>query len=374
MIRSHTAPLALLAATLVASACAPASGHQRAGATPRGSPAVAVDRRVDSLPSLMTLEEKLGQLNLLSVDGDTVGPEQGELIRKGLVGGLLNLTGVDATRRVQRLAVEHSRLKIPLIFGYDVIHGYRTTFPIPLAEASTWDPEAVESAARVAAREAAAAGVHWTYAPMVDVARDPRWGRIAEGSGEDPYLGAVLAAAQVRGFQGADLKAPDAVLATAKHFAAYGAAEGGRDYNTVDVSERALREVYLPPFRAAVDAGVGSIMTSFNEIAGVPSTANRWLVETVLRGEWGFAGFVVSDWTSVAELQAHGVAASRADGGRPAAPAGGGKGLPRRSYLQELPAPVRPGPISPAVVGSPLRRGLSGQAPLGPFYRPPPRA
>ena len=365
MIRSHTAPLALLAAALVAPACAPASSHQRAGVTPRRSPAVAVDRRVDSLLSLMTLEEKLGQLNLLSVDGDTVSPEQGELIRKGLVGGLLNLTGADATRRVQRLAVEQSRLKVPLIFGYDVIHGYRTTFPIPLAEASSWDPEAVESAARVAAREAAAAGVHWTYAPMVDVARDPRWGRIAEGSGEDPFLGAVLAAARVRGFQGVDLKAPETVLATAKHFAAYGAAEGGRDYNTVDISERALRDVYLPPFKAAVDAGVGSIMTSFNDIAGVPSTANRWLLETVLRGEWGFAGFVVSDWTSVAELQAHGVAASRADAGRLALAAGVDMDMQSRSYLEDLPALVRRGLISEAVVNTAVRRVLLGKARLG---------
>src|SRR5881409_2795999 len=187
---------------------------------------------------------------------------------------------------------------------------------IPLGEAASWDPEAVEAAARVAAREAAAAGLHWIFAPMVDIARDPRWGRIAEGSGEDPYLGSAMAAARVRGFQGRDLRAPDAVLATVKHFAAYGDAEGGRDYNTVDVSERTLREIYLPPFRAAVDAGVGSIMTSFNEIAGVPSTANRWLVTTLLRGEWKFSGLVVSDWTGIAELQAHGVAGSRAAAGK----------------------------------------------------------
>src|SRR5439155_12939318 len=272
------------------------------------------DQNIDSLLARMTLEEKLGQLNQLSVDNQP-SAEQLELVRKGLVGSFLNLTGAAATRDAQHIAVTESRLRIPLIFGHDVIHGYRTIFPIPLGEAASWDPEAVESAARVAAREAAAAGVHWTFAPMVDVARDPRWGRIAEGSGEDPYLGAVLAAARVRGFQGADLKAPEALLATAKHFAAYGGAEGGRDYNTVDISERTLREVYLPPFRAAVDAGVGSIMTSFNDIAGVPSTANRWLVTTLLRGEWGFAGFVVSDWTGIAELQAHGVAASRADAG-----------------------------------------------------------
>src|SRR5438093_354653 len=314
-------------------------------------------RNIDSLLARMTLEEKFGQLNLPSVD-NRPSAEQLELLRKGLVGGFLNLTGAAAARETQRVAVTESRLGIPLLLGYDVIHGYRTTFPIPLAEASTWDPAAVQAAAHVAAGEAAAAGVHWTYAPMVDIARDPRWGRIAEGSGEDPYLGAVLAAARVRGFQGADLKAPDAVLATAKHFAAYGGAEGGRDYNTVDISERTLREVYLPPFRAAVDAGVGSIMTSFNDIAGVPSTANRWLVTTLLRGEWGFAGFVVSDWTGIAELQAHGVAASRADAGRLALAAGVDMDMQSRSYLEVVPALVRRGLISPAVVDAAVRRGL----------------
>jgi len=218
-------------------------------------------RQIDSLLAHMTLEEKLGQLNLLSVEGRP-NVAQLDLLRRGLVGGFLNLTGATAARDAQQVAVTQSRLKIPLLLGYDVIHGYRTTFPIPLAEASTWDPPAVEAAAHVAAREAAAAGLNWTFAPMVDIARDPRWGRIAEGAGEDPYLGSVMAAARVRGFQGADLRAPDAVLATAKHFAAYGGAEAGRDYNTVDLSERTLRETYLPPFRAALDAGAGSIMTS----------------------------------------------------------------------------------------------------------------
>ncbi len=199
----------------------------------------ALERRIDSLLARMTLEEKLGQLNLPSVD-DRPTPAQLELVRKGLVGGFLNLTGADATRETQRVAVTESRLHIPLLLGYDVIHGYRTIFPIPLAEAASWDSEAVEAAAHVAAREAAAAGVNWTFAPMVDIARDPRWGRIAEGSGEDPYLGSQMAAARVRGFQGTDLRAPEAVMATVKHFAAYGGAEGGRDYNTVDVSERTL--------------------------------------------------------------------------------------------------------------------------------------
>src|SRR5256885_1113855 len=240
--------------------------------------------KIDSLLANMTLEEKLGQLNQLSV------------VRKGLVGSFFNLTGAEATRAAQRIAVTDSRLHIPLIFGHDVIHGYRTIFPIPLGEAASWDPDAVQAAAHVAAAEAAAAGLHWTFAPMVDIARDPRWGRIAEGSGDDPYLGSAMAAARVRGFQGTNPRAPDAVLATVKHFAAYGGAEGGRDYNTVDLSETTLREGYLPPYPAAIDAGAGSVMTSFNEIGGIPSTANPWLMTTLLRREWGFRGFVVSDW------------------------------------------------------------------------------
>src|SRR5881409_983714 len=327
-MRPHSGFLMALPAALALFSAGPASAQRSAA-----------EQKIDSLLARMTLEEKLGQLNQLSVDNQPT-PEQLELVRKGLVGSFLNLTGAAATREAQHIAVTESRLHIPLIFGQDVIHGYRTIFPIPLGESASWDPDAVEAAARVAAREAAAAGVHWTFAPMVDIARDPRWGRIAEGSGEDPYLGSVLAAARVRGFQGADLKAPDAVLATAKHFAAYGGAEGGRDYNIVDISERTLREVYLPPFRAAVDAGVGSIMTSFNEIAGVPSTANRWLVTSLLRGEWKFPGFVVSDWTGIAELQAHGVAASRADAGRLALAAGVDMDMQSRSYLEDVPALV----------------------------------
>src|SRR5437899_4607620 len=260
----------------------------------------APDRHIDSLLVRMTLEEKLGQLNKLSVDNQPT-PEQLALVRKGLVGSLFNLTGAAATRDAQRIAVTESRLRIPLIFGYDVIHGYRTIFPIPLGEAASWDPEAVEAAAHVAAAEAAAAGLHWTFAPIVDSARDPRWGRIAEGSGEDPYLGSAMAAARVHGFQGTDPRAPDAVLATVKHFAAYGGAEGGRDYNTVDLSERTLREVYLPPYHAALHAGAGSVMTSFNEIGGIPSTASPWLMTTLLRRQSGFRGFVVSDWTAIDE-------------------------------------------------------------------------
>lgn len=323
----------------------------------------------DSLLARMTLEEKLGQLNLLSGNGQA-SPEQLGLVRRGLVGGLFNVVGADAMRAAQDVAVRESRLKIPLIFGLDVIHGFRTTFPIPLAEAATWNPELVEAAARAAAQEASAAGINWTYAPMVDIARDPRWGRIAEGSGEDPYLGSAMAAARVRGFQGPSLTAPGTVMATAKHFAGYGGAEAGRDYNTVDVSERTMREVYLPPFRAAVDAGVGSLMSAFNEIGGVPSSASRWLTNSVLRGEWGFRGFVVSDWTSIAELMNHGVAGTRADAGRLALTAGVDMDMMSSIYVADLADLVRRSVVPQAVVDTAVRRVLEAKARLGLFADP----
>ena len=329
----------------------------------------AAEPKIDSLLARMTLEEKLGQLNQVSVDGQP-NAEQMDLVRKGLVGSFLNLAGADATHAAQQVAVTESRLHIPLLFGLDVIHGYRTIFPIPLGEAASWDPEAVRAAAHVAATEASAAGVHWTFAPMVDIARDPRWGRIAEGSGEDPYLGSAMAAARVRGFQGTDPRAPDAVLATVKHFAAYGGAEGGRDYNTVDLSERTLREVYLPPYRAALDAGAATVMTSFNEIGGIPSTASPWLMTTVLRREWGFKGFVVSDWTAVAELINHGVAGSRADAGKLALEAGVDMDMVSRIYVSDLPALVRAGRIPVTVVNEAVRRVLRAKAALGLFDDP----
>src|SRR6266702_1127710 len=330
MIRSRDSFLQLLLAFLALASAAPATAQRSSAA-----------RNIDSL-----------------------------LARKGLVGSFLNLTGAAATHDAQRIAVTESRLKIPLIFGYDVMHGYRTIFPIPLGETASWDPEAAEAAARVAAREAAAAGVHWTFAPMVAIARDPRWGRIAEGSGEDPYLGSAMAAARVRGFQGSDPRAPDAVLATVKHFAAYGGAEGGRDYNTVDLSERTLREVYLPPYRAALDAGAATVMTSFNEIGGIPSTASPWLMTTVLRREWGFKGFVVSDWTAVAELINHGVAGSRADAGKLALEAGVDMDMVSRIYVSDLPALVRAGRIPVTVVNEAVRRVLRAKAALGLFEDP----
>jgi len=350
--------LTVLPAALILCAVRPLSA-QRPAAEPK----------IDSLLARMTLEEKLGQLNQVSVDGQP-NAEQLDLARKGLVGSFLNLAGADATHAAQHVAVTESRLHIPLILGLDVIHGYRTTFPIPLGEAASWDPEAVEAAAHVAAKEAAAAGVHWTFAPMVDIARDPRWGRIAEASGEDPYLGSAMAAARVRGFQGKDLRAPDAVLATVKHFAAYGGAEGGRDYNTVDLSERTLREAYLPPYHAAIDAGAGSVMTSFNEIGGIPSTASPWLMTTLLRREWGFKGFVVSDWTAVAELLNHGVAGSRADAGKLALEAGVDMDMVSRIYVSDLPALVRAGRIPVAVVNEAVRRVLRAKAALGLFDDP----
>jgi len=320
----------------------------------------------DSLLARMTLEEKLGQLNLLSVGGKTT-PEQVALVRRGLVGGFLNVVGAENTRAVDRVATTESRLKIPLLFGLDVIHGFRTIFPIPLAEAGAFDPELAEATARAAGREAAAAGINWTYAPMVDIARDPRWGRIAEGSGEDPYLGSLLAAARVRGFQ-------ESLLATAKHFAAYGAAEAGRDYNTTDMSERTLREVYLPPFKAAVDAGVASIMSAFNDIAGVPASGNAWLTDTVLRREWKFGGFVVSDWTSIAELIPHGVAASRADAGRIALTAGVDMDMVASIYADSLAALVRANRIPLAVVDSAVLRVLRAKARVAQLRPAPPNA
>ncbi|HET9709734.1 MAG TPA: beta-glucosidase BglX [Gemmatimonadales bacterium] len=309
-----------------------------------------VEQRITALIAQMTLAEKLGQLNLPTYNPGA-NPSQADLVRRGLVGGFLNLDGADATHDMQKIAVEQSRLHIPLLFGQDVIHGYRTTFPIPLGEASAWDPELAEATAKFAAREARAAGLNWTFAPMVDIARDPRWGRIAEGAGEDPYLGSVLAAARVRGFQ-------QYILATVKHFAAYGGAEAGREYNTVDMSERTLREVYLPPYKAAVDAGAGSVMSAFNEIGGVPSSANPWLTNTVLRGEWRFRGFVVSDWTSVAELVAHGIAASPSEAGRLALGAGVDMDMVAGIYVDSLPSLVRSGKIPMAQVDEAVRRIL----------------
>jgi len=319
-------------------------------------------QNLDSLLARMTLEEKLGQLNLLSANG-RASPQQMDLVRAGKLGGLFNVIGAENTTPVQRIAVTESRLKIPLLFGLDVIHGYRTIFPIPLGEASAFDPDAAEATARAAGQEAAAFGINWTYAPMVDIARDPRWGRIAEGSGEDPYLGSLMAAARVRGFQ-------QNIFATVKHFAGYGAAEAGREYNETEISERTMREIYLPPFKAAVDAGVASVMSAFNDIAGVPASGNAWLTDTVLRREWGFDGFVVSDWTSVAELINHGVAGSQAEAGRRALTAGVDMDMQSGIYADSLAALVRSNQIPLAVVDSAVMRILRAKLRLGLFRDP----
>jgi beta-glucosidase len=342
----------------------------------RMTSAPGVDRAVDSILARLTLEEKVGQLVQVS-GGFETGPGGRVIpadlhadIREGRIGSLFNAIGASETHELQRIAVEESRNKIPLIFGLDVIHGFKTTFPIPLGEAATWDPSAVELSARVAASEASASGIHWTFAPMVDIARDPRWGRMAEGSGEDPYLGSLMAAARVRGFQGSSLADPSSLLACAKHYAAYGGAEGGRDYNTVDISERTLRDIYLPPFRAAVDAGAGTLMASFNEIGGVPSSGNRQLLTGILRDEWKFNGFVVGDWTSVGEMIFHGFAADGADAARLAINAGLDMEMVSTCFRDNLAALVRSGKVSQAVLDEAVRRVLRMKFRVGLFADP----
>ena len=328
----------------------------------------------DSLLALMTLDEKLGQLTMAPAEWGQTGPTAAaggeDQVRKGLLGSFLGFWGAAATRRMQRVAVEESRLHIPLLFAQDVIHGWRTVFPVPLAEAASFDPVSVEAAARVAAVEATGYGIHWTFAPMVDIARDPRWGRIVEGSGEDPYLGSVMAAARVRGFQGKDFSAANTLLATAKHFAAYGAAEGGRDYNTADVSERTLWEVYLPPFEAAVRAGAGSIMAAFNEIGGTPAHASHWLLTDILRQRWGFTGLVVSDWAGVEQLRAHGIAATRGEAAARALEAGVDIEMSTDLYRTDLPAALHARRISPGPLESAVHRVLQAKYALGLFDDP----
>ena len=337
-------------------------------AVPQGNE---IERRINALLARMTLEEKLGQLQML--DGEANGnsrPEHLELTRRGLLGSTLNVRGVAKTNELQRIAVEQSRLKIPLVFSFDVIHGYRTIFPVPLALASSWDPAAVERAAAVSAAEASAAGVRWTFAPMVDIARDPRWGRIVEGAGEDPYLGSAMARAQVLGFQGRNYSAPDRIVACAKHWVAYGAAEGGRDYNTTDMSERTLREIYFPPFRAALDAGVGTFMSAFNDLNGVPTTANPFTLTTVLRDEWKFDGLVVSDYESVRELMNHGLAANEAEAAREAISAGTDIEMISRLYNKHLPLLLKEGKLPQRVIDEAVRRVLRIKLRLGLFEKP----
>lgn len=302
------------------------------------------ENRVRELITKMTLEEKIGQLNQLSnpyqQTGTGIKSERNEsfdeMIASGQIGSFLNVLGVDETMRLQKIADEKSRLGIPLIFGYDVIHGFKTIFPIPLGETASFDREVIEKGARIAAIESAANGLHWTFAPMVDISRDPRWGRIMEGAGEDVYLGEQAAIARVRGFQGDDLSKDNTIAACAKHFAAYGASFGGRDYAAADMSERMLREVYLPPFKAAVDAGVATFMSSFNTVNGVPASGSRWLQTDILRGEWGFDGFVVSDWNSLGEMIYHGNVGSNYDIGYRSIDAGIDMDMEGRIYINHV--------------------------------------
>jgi beta-glucosidase len=292
------------------------------------------------------------------------------MIADGQVGSILNATGANQTNELQRIAVEQSRLKIPLLFAFDVVHGYRTTFPVPLAMSATWDVELIERTAAVAAREAAAEGVRWTFAPVVDVARDPRWGRVVEGAGEDPFLAATFGRAYVRGFQGERLSDANSIAACAKHFVGYGAAEGGRDYNSAELSERTLRDVYLPPFQACSEAGALTFMSGFNAVNGIPASANRRLLDGILRGEWGFRGFIVSDWTAVNELVAHGVAPNAAAAARKALLAGVDMDMEGGVYLSHLPAEVRAGRVPAEAVDEAVRRVLRVKITLGLFEHP----
>ena len=333
-----------------------------------------IDRKVDSLLSKMTLEEKVGQLTLFTSDmtqtGPTIRDDYMKLVKEGKVGALFNAYTVDYTRKLQKTAVEETRLGIPLLFGFDVIHGFRTIFPIPLGESASWNPELVQEAARVAGREAAASGLHWTFAPMVDVSRDPRWGRISEGAGEDTYLNSVMAAARTKGYQGEDLSDKNTVLATAKHYAAYGAPEGGRDYNTVNMSERRLREVYLPPFKAALDAGAASVMTAFNELNGVPATANKFLLNQILHEEWDFDGFVVTDYTSIPEMITHGYAKDSRDAALKSIEANVDMDMQSGLYMEHLAELVKDEEIPEAYINRSARRILEMKYRLGLFEDP----
>ncbi len=335
---------------------------------------LSIERRVDSVLSLMTLDEKIGQMNQYSGFWEATGPitEEGdklEQVRSGMLGSMLNVTGSGHTRQIQEMALQ-SRLRIPLLFGQDIIHGYRTIFPIPLAEAASWDLEAIEQSARIAATEASAAGVHWTFAPMVDISRDPRWGRVMEGAGEDPYLGSLVAAARVRGFQGKGLGNTDALMACGKHFAAYGAAIGGRDYNSVDMSLHLLNDVYLKPYKAAVDAGVATMMNSFNDINGIPATANQYILRDLLKGSWGFTGFVVSDWGSVGEMINHGYVTDEADAARAALLGGCDMDMESRCYIKNMKQLVLSGIISESLIDESVRLILRKKFEMGLFDDP----
>ena len=337
-----------------------------------------ITEKVDSLLSRMTLEEKVGQMNQYNGFWDVTGPapEEGnaeikyEHLQKGYIGSMLNVRGAAEVRKVQKIAVEESRLGIPLIIGFDVIHGYKTLSPIPLAESASWDLEALEKSARVAATEASAVGINWTFAPMVDISRDPRWGRVMEGAGEDPFLGSKIATARVRGFQGDDLSANNTIAACAKHFAAYGFSEAGREYNTVDIGTSTLYNMVFPPFRAAIDADVKTFMNSFNELNGVPATANTYLQRDILKKKWDFNGFMVSDWASIAELIPWGHAKDKREAAILAANAGSDMDMEGYVYINELVNLVNEGVVKASIIDDAVRRILRVKFELGLFDDP----
>ena len=359
--------------SLLAQTKSPAVASRSAAVRPSLSDP-ASEKKLDALLQKMTLEEKVGQLVQYSA-GQPTGPGTGrtdydDMIRKGEVGALFNITTARQVNAYQHIAVEQSRLHIPLLFGLDVIHGFRTEFPIPLGLASSWDPTLIEQTARVAARETSASGIRWTFSPMVDITRDARWGRMTEGSGEDPFLGAAIARAYVRGYQGARLDAPDSIAACPKHFVGYGAAEGGRDYNSVEISEHTLRQLYLPPFHAAIESGAATLMSAFNSLNAVPSTANPFTLKQILKGEWGFQGIVDSDYTSVAELIAHGIANDGATAARKAFLAGVDMDMVSSLYHENLAQLVRSGQVPEAALDESVRRVLRVKFALGLFERP----
>ena len=370
----------LFSFALVALACffAPHSASGQA-AYPTAQPAhewddPSIEPRVEELLKKMTLEEKVGQLVQYSA-GQPTGPGTGrtdynDMLAKGQIGALFNIVTAKESNAFQRIAVEKSRLHIPLLFGLDVIHGFRTEFPIPLGISATWDPLLAERAARVAAREASATGIRWTFSPMLDITRDPRWGRTTEGNGEDPFLGATFAQAYVRGYQGRHLNNAESILACPKHYVGYGAAESGRDYNTTEISEHTLREIYLPPFHAAIEAGAGSIMSAFNSLNGIPTSANPFTLKKILRQEWGFRGIVDSDWTSIAELMNHGIANDGATAARKAFQAGVDMDMVSSLYHDHLADLVRSGQVSEADIDESVRHVLRIKFALGLFDNP----
>ena len=378
MKKSINSILGMLVVMLFASSGPPSSSDSGVGIWISYSGDKMVEQRVDSLLSLMTLKEKIGQMTQFSANWSITGPVMSDdfkpYLDKGLIGSIFNATSVVGIRRLQQTAVDSTRLGIPILFGQDVIHGYKTIFPIPLAEACSWDLALMQRTAEIAALEAASDGINWTFAPMVDISRDARWGRVMEGAGEDPYLGSRVTEARVIGFQGgrggASLGALHTLLACGKHLAAYGAAESGRDYNTAELSEHTLRNIYLPPYEAAAKAGVGTFMASFNEINGVPATADRWLMTDILRGEWGFKGFVVSDYTGVNELVPHGVAEDEQHAAELAINAGIDMDMTGATFIKYLKKSVEEGKVSEQAINNATSRILEMKFLLGLFDNP----